>query len=58
LASLTAQAARDAGLREVTECRDVAEATEALKRIAREGDVILLKASRVTGLERLSESLS
>jgi UDP-N-acetylmuramoyl-tripeptide--D-alanyl-D-alanine ligase len=58
LASLTAQAARDAGLREVTECRDVAEATEVLKRIAREGDVILLKASRVTGLERLSESLS
>jgi UDP-N-acetylmuramoyl-tripeptide--D-alanyl-D-alanine ligase len=58
MARLTAQAARDAGLRDVTECRDVAEATAMLKRIAREGDVILLKASRVTGLERVSESLS
>ena len=58
MARLTAQAARDAGLRDVTECRDVAEATAMLKRIAREVDVILLKASRVTGLERVSESLS
>jgi UDP-N-acetylmuramoyl-tripeptide--D-alanyl-D-alanine ligase len=57
MASLTAQAAREAGLRDVTECRDVAEATAALKEMARKGDVILLKASRVTGLERLSESL-
>ncbi len=58
MASLTAQAARDAGLRDVTECSDVAEATAALKQLAREGDVILVKASRVTGLERLSESLT
>ncbi len=58
MASLTADAAREAGLRDVTECRDVVEATTALKKIAREGDVILLKASRVTGLERVSESLS
>jgi len=58
MAKLTAQAARDAGLRDVTECRDVSEATEALKQIARAGDVVLLKASRVTGLERVSESLS
>jgi UDP-N-acetylmuramoyl-tripeptide--D-alanyl-D-alanine ligase len=58
MAGLTAQAARDAGLRDVTECSDVAEATAALKQLAREGDVILVKASRVTGLERLSESLT
>jgi UDP-N-acetylmuramoyl-tripeptide--D-alanyl-D-alanine ligase len=57
MASLTAQAAREAGLRDVMECRDVAEGTVALKKIAREGDVILLKASRVIGLERISESL-
>jgi len=58
MASHTAQAARAAGLSDVTECRDVAEATAALKKIVREGDVILLKASRVMGLERVSESLS
>jgi len=58
MASLMAQAARDAGLRDVTECRDVTAAMAALKHIAREGDVVLLKASRVTGLDRLSESLS
>jgi UDP-N-acetylmuramyl pentapeptide synthase len=58
MARLTAAAARGAGLRDVMECSDVAEATAALKRIARAGDVILLKASRVTGLERVSESLS
>ena len=58
MASLTARAAREAGLRDVTECGDVFEAVAALKNLAREGDVILLKASRVTGLERLSESLS
>lgn len=58
MARLTAAAARAAGLRDVMECSDVAEATAALKRMARAGDVILLKASRVTGLERVSESLS
>jgi UDP-N-acetylmuramoyl-tripeptide--D-alanyl-D-alanine ligase len=57
MAGLTAQAAREAGLRDVTECRDVVEAMAVLKEMAHEGDVILLKASRVTGLERLSESL-
>jgi len=57
MAGVTAQAARAAGLRDVTECDDVAEAAAAVKSLAREGDVILLKASRVTGLERLSECL-
>ena len=36
---------------------DVTEAITALKQMARKGDVILLKASRVTGLERVSEGL-
>jgi UDP-N-acetylmuramoyl-tripeptide--D-alanyl-D-alanine ligase len=58
MAALIAQAARAAGLRHVTECNNVAEATAILKQLTREGDVILVKASRVTGLERLSESLT
>jgi UDP-N-acetylmuramoyl-tripeptide--D-alanyl-D-alanine ligase len=58
MAGLTAQAARDAGLAEVTECRDVVEAAATVKRLARDGDVILLKGSRVTGLERVGEDLS
>ena len=58
LAGLTAQAARAAGLPDVTECRDAAEAVAALKKIVHSGDVILLKASRVSGLERVGESLS
>ena len=57
-AAVTAQAARDFGLRAVTECRDSKEAAAALKKIIREGDVILLKASRVSGLEHVGESLS
>ena len=58
LAERTAQAARAAGLRDVTECRDVTEAMLAVKKSARRGDVILLKASRVTGLERIGEAMS
>jgi UDP-N-acetylmuramoyl-tripeptide--D-alanyl-D-alanine ligase len=57
LAKVTAQAAREAGLSDVIECDDIAEATRAIKALAQPGDLILLKASRVTGLERLSESL-
>ena len=37
MAVLTAQAAREAGLRDVTECRDVAEAVAALKKPGPEG---------------------
>lgn len=58
MAGITARAAREAGLLNVTECRDVVEAAVTLKKLMREGDVILLKASRVTGLERVSEGLS
>ena len=57
MARHTARAARAAGVEHVTECRDAVEAAAALQSVAREGDVVLLKASRVTGLEKLSESL-
>jgi UDP-N-acetylmuramoyl-tripeptide--D-alanyl-D-alanine ligase len=57
MAGVIAQAARAAGLRDVTECRDVGEAAAALKNTTHAGDVILLKASRVTGLEKLCEGL-
>lgn len=57
MGSLTARAARDAGMQNVTECHDVVEAVATVKGLAREGDVVLLKASRVTGLERVSEGL-
>ncbi len=57
MAAVTAQAAREAGLQDVTECSDVAAAAAKVRDIVREGDVVLLKASRVTGLERVSEGL-
>lgn len=56
-AALTAQAARDAGAAGVEEYSDVSEAGRALKGAVRAGDVVLLKASRATGLERVSEIL-
>jgi UDP-N-acetylmuramoyl-tripeptide--D-alanyl-D-alanine ligase len=52
-----------AALREGMEREHVAEAPdrdaalEAVRRIAREGDLVLVKASRVNGLERLAEAL-
>jgi UDP-N-acetylmuramoyl-tripeptide--D-alanyl-D-alanine ligase len=57
LAGLTAQAARDAGAQAVEEFSDVLAAGRALKSAARAGDVVLLKASRATGLERVGELL-
>ncbi len=57
LAGLTARAARDAGAQAVEEFSDVLAAGRALKSAARAGDVVLLKASRATGLERVGELL-
>jgi UDP-N-acetylmuramoyl-tripeptide--D-alanyl-D-alanine ligase len=57
MAAVTAQAAREAGLQDVTECADVGTAVARVRDMVREGDVVLLKASRVTGLERVSEGL-
>jgi UDP-N-acetylmuramoyl-tripeptide--D-alanyl-D-alanine ligase len=57
MSRLTAEAARLAGLREVREFETAAQAARALRSVARSGDVILLKASRVVGLERVGEAV-
>jgi UDP-N-acetylmuramoyl-tripeptide--D-alanyl-D-alanine ligase len=56
-AQRTAAAARAAGLHRVLELGTVAEAAAALPELVRAGDVVLLKASRSTGLERATEAL-
>ena len=53
----TAEAARAAGLPEVTEFPDVQRAAPEVKKMVRAGDLVLLKASRASGLERISEAL-
>lgn len=53
----TAKAARKAGLRNVEEFSEVQSAGEALKTFLRPGDLVLLKASRATGIERVGELL-
>jgi len=53
----TARAAQDAGLRDVREFADVSSAAAAALDIAEAGDVVLLKASRSTGLEKLGQAL-
>lgn len=53
----TAQAAQAAGLQDVSEFADVPAAAVAMKSLVRAGDVVLLKASRSTGLERVGEAL-
>jgi UDP-N-acetylmuramoyl-tripeptide--D-alanyl-D-alanine ligase len=53
----TAEAARHAGLAAVTECADVAAAVAVLRGLLRPGDLVLLKASRAAGLERLGQAL-
>jgi len=57
MASVTARAARDAGLTRVIEFKDVETAAAALKSFMKSGDLILLKASRSARLERISEAL-
>jgi UDP-N-acetylmuramoyl-tripeptide--D-alanyl-D-alanine ligase len=53
----TSQAAQAAGLNDVTEFADVPAAAAAVKGFVRPGDLILLKASRATGLEKVGEAL-
>ncbi len=53
----TAQAARSAGLENVNEFEDVQVAARAVKDMVRPGDLVLLKASRAAGLERIGEAL-
>jgi UDP-N-acetylmuramoyl-tripeptide--D-alanyl-D-alanine ligase len=57
MSRLTAEAARLAGLRAVRTFADAAQAARALRRSVQSGDTVLLKASRVVGLERISQTL-
>jgi UDP-N-acetylmuramoyl-tripeptide--D-alanyl-D-alanine ligase len=52
----TAQAAEAGGL-EAEEFPDVASAASAIRRFVQPGDLVLLKASRSTGLEKVGEAL-
>ena len=56
-AAETGQAARAAGLQEVIEFADVESAVKAVKNTVRPGDVVLIKASRAAGFERMSAAL-
>jgi UDP-N-acetylmuramoyl-tripeptide--D-alanyl-D-alanine ligase len=53
----TIQGARAAGLTEMSDFPDVPSAVAEVKRIVKPGDVVLLKASRATGLEKIGEAL-
>ena len=57
MAPVMARGARDAGLNRVLEFADVETAAVAVKQFVRDGDVLLLKASRATRLERVVERL-
>lgn len=57
MASVMARGARDAGLNRVLEFADVESAAAAIKSFLKNGDVLLLKASRAARLERIAESL-
>ena len=50
-----ANAARAGGVKAVSEFAEVAAAAAAIKKLVRPGDVVLLKASRAVGLERVGE---
>jgi UDP-N-acetylmuramoyl-tripeptide--D-alanyl-D-alanine ligase len=56
-ASVTAGAARAAGLNRVLEFSDVEAAAAAVKAFMKPGDVLLVKASRAARLERIAEGL-
>ena len=57
MAAATAKAAREAGLTRVIEFADVEAAVRAVKNFLKPGDVVLLKASRSSRLERIAETL-
>jgi len=56
-ASDTAHAAKDGGLQETNEFADVNNAVASIKRFVQPGDLVLLKASRATGLEKVGDAL-
>jgi len=57
LAALIARGAQEAGLNRVLGFQDVEPAAEAVKKFLKPGDVLLLKASRSSRLERIAELL-
>ena len=57
MAPVVAAAARKAGLSRVIEFADVETARNAVKNFVKAGDVVLLKASRASRLERIAETL-
>jgi UDP-N-acetylmuramoyl-tripeptide--D-alanyl-D-alanine ligase len=57
MAPVMAKAARDAGLSRVIEFENVEVAIKAVKDFLKTGDVVLLKASRSSRLERIAETL-
>jgi UDP-N-acetylmuramoyl-tripeptide--D-alanyl-D-alanine ligase len=57
MAPIMGEAARRAGLTRVLEFLDVESAAKAVRSFVKEGDVLLVKASRATRLERVSEAL-
>jgi UDP-N-acetylmuramoyl-tripeptide--D-alanyl-D-alanine ligase len=57
MSALTAKAARDAGLTRVIEFENVEAAVTAISKFLKTGDVVLLKASRASRLERIAETL-
>jgi UDP-N-acetylmuramoyl-tripeptide--D-alanyl-D-alanine ligase len=54
-AERTGEAARAAGLQNTSECVDVLIAGAAIKEMVKPGDVVLLKASRAAGFERIGD---
>ena len=57
MAPVMAKAARDAGLARVIEFENVEAAIKAVKGFLKSGDLVLLKASRSSRLERIAETL-
>lgn len=57
MSAQTAEGARNAGAKNVTEVASVDEAAQVLKRFLQPNDLVLLKASRATRLERIGEFL-
>jgi UDP-N-acetylmuramoyl-tripeptide--D-alanyl-D-alanine ligase len=57
MASVMARGAKEAGLTRVIEIPDVETAASAIKSFVKPGDVVLLKASRATRLERVGDQL-
>jgi UDP-N-acetylmuramoyl-tripeptide--D-alanyl-D-alanine ligase len=57
LAARVARGARHAGMADVHEAADAAEALVVLRRLARRGDTVLVKGSRAIGLDAVADAL-